>query len=245
MNIITPIFPCRSLDELIDFYRVLGFEATYQQKSPNPYAVLERVWLRLDFYGVKQHVPNQCYHTCYILTDEADELYEAFTNALRGHYGKLPTRGLPRISEIRDKKYGVREFMFSDVAGNCIRIGRKIAIQEEEIYSKEIEAASKRLSLVLDFAYKSEDEEDELEKVSAVLDKAIEKDKDNHCRNLYKVMILRADLAIAQEDMAKAMLLLGRVRKSPYIQRQPEKFSTELQRVADLEQKIDPHRLIP
>jgi len=245
MNIITPIFPCRSLDELINFYRVLGFEATYHQKSPNPYAILERAWLRLDFYGIKQHVPNQCYHTCYILTDEADELYEAFTNALRGHYGKLPTRGLPRISEIRDKKFGVREFMFSDVAGNCIRIGRKIAIQEEEIYSKEIEAASKRLSLALDFAYKSEDEEDELEKVSAVLDKAIEKDKDNHCRNLYKVMILRADLAIAQGDMAKATLLLELVRKSPYIQRQPEKFSTELQRVADLEQKIDPHRLIP
>ncbi|WP_217606813.1 VOC family protein [Chitinophaga sp. GbtcB8] len=245
MNIITPIFPCRSLDELIDFYRVLGFEVTYHQKSPNPYAILEKGWLRLDFYGTKQHVPNQCYHTCYILTDEADELYEVFTSALRSHYGKLPTRGLPRISEIRDKKYGVREFMFSDVAGNCIRIGRKIAIQEEEIYSKEVEAASKRLSLALDFAYKSEDEEGELEKVSAVLDKAIEKDKGNHCRNLYKVMILRADLAIAQGDQAKAVLLLEQVRKSPDIERQPDKFSTELQRVADLEQKIDPHLLTP
>jgi len=240
MNIITPIFPCRSLDELIDFYRVLGFEATYHQKSPNPYAILERGWLRLDFYGVKQHVPNQCYHTCYILTDEADELYEAFTIALRSHYGKLPTRGLPRISEIRDKKFGVREFMFSDVAGNCIRIGRKIAPQDEEVYSKEVEAASKRLSLALDFAYKSEDEEDELEKVSAVLDKAIEKDKDNHCRNLYKVMILRADLAIAQGDMAKATLLLELVRKSSYIQGQPDKFSTELQRVADLAHLLTP-----
>lgn len=245
MNIITPIFPCRSLDELIDFYRVLGFEATYHQKSPNPYAILEKGWLRLDFYGTKQHVPNQCYHTCYILTDEADELYEAFTGALRSNYGKLPTRGLPRISEIRNKKYGVREFMFSDVAGNCIRIGRKIAIEEEDIYSKEVETASKRLSLALDFAYKSEDEEDELEKVSAVLDKAIEKDKHHHCRNLYKVMILRADLAIAQRDSTKAALLLELVRKSPDIERQPEKFSTELQRVADLEQKIDDHRLTP
>lgn len=240
MNIITPIFPCRSLDELIDFYRVLGFEATYHQKSPNPYAILERGWLRLDFYGVKQHVPNQCYHTCYILTDEADELYEAFTSALRSNYGKLPTRGLPRISEIRDKKFGVREFMFSDVAGNCIRIGRKITPQEEEVYSKEVEAASKRLSLALDFAYKSEDEEGELEKVSAVLDKAIEKDKENHCRNLYKVMILRADLAIALGDPAKATFLLELVRKSPYIQGQPDKFSTELQRVADLAHRLTP-----
>lgn len=127
MNLITPIFPCKSLDELMEFYQSLGFTVTYHQKSPNPYAILQRDWIRLDFYGIKHHDPAKCYHTCYLLTDEVDELYEVFTSALRKKSGKLPTRGLPRISEIRDKASGVREFMFSDIAGTCIRIGKKIS----------------------------------------------------------------------------------------------------------------------
>lgn len=238
MNIITPIFPCESLDELLEFYQVLGFEITYRQKSPNPYAVVEKGWIRLDFYGIKGHVPGRCYHTCYISTDETDELYEAFTGALRNKNGKLPTRGLPRISEIRDKASGIREFMFTDIAGNCIRIGRKIRKKDEERYSKEVEAASKRLSLALDFSYKKEGEADEVEVVSQLLDKAIERDQDNHCHNLYTAMILRADMAIVQGDVPRAKVLLERVRKSPYVENNRDKFKTLLQRVSDLEAKI-------
>jgi len=237
MNIITPIFPCKSLDELIAFYQTLGFKVTYQQKSPNPYAIVERDWIRLDFYGIKHHDPKKCYHTCYILTDEAEILYEAFTNALRNKNGKLPTRGLPRISDIRDKKSGVREFMFSDVAGNCIRIGKKLDKRDEETDIPEIAAASERLALALDFAYKSEEEEDELEKVSKVLDKAIERDKHHHCHNLYKVMILRADLAVAQGDPVLAKRLLEEVVNSPAVAGNPDKFKVELQRVKDIRGK--------
>jgi hypothetical protein len=37
-----PILPCRSIDENLDFYRALGFEVTFQQTRPNPYAVVAR-----------------------------------------------------------------------------------------------------------------------------------------------------------------------------------------------------------
>jgi hypothetical protein len=239
MNRIVPILPCKSLDELLAFYKQLGFEVTYYQKSPNPYAVVEKDWIRLDFYGIKHHDPKKCYHTCYILADEADDLYEQFSNALRKQSGKLPTRGLPRISEIRDKASGVREFMFSDVAGNCIRIGRKIDNTEEHEYPTDVMAANKRLSLALDFAYRSEDEPDEYEKISKLLDKAIEKEKIFPCINLYKVMTLRADMAIQQGDLSLAKQLLDEVKTSPLISNNTEKYKAELQRVADLEQKME------
>lgn len=238
MNRIVPILPCKSLDELLNFYKQLGFEVVYHQKSPNPYAIVEKDWIRLDFYGIKHHDPKKCYHTCYILADEADALYEQFSNALRKQSGKLPTRGLPRISEIRDKSSGVREFMFSDVAGNCIRIGRKIDSTEEPEYPAEIMAANKRLSLVLDFAYRSEDEPDEYEKVAALLNKAIEREKGFPCINLYKAMTLRADIAIQQENIILAQQLLNEVKTSRLITDDKEKYKAELQRVADLEQKI-------
>ncbi|RFS14377.1 VOC family protein [Emticicia sp. C21] len=236
MNIITPIFPCKSLSELLEFYQTLGFEVTYHQKNPNPYAIVEKRWIRFDFYGTKHHVPLRCYHTCYILTDEADELYEEFTDALRNKFGKLPTRGLPRISAIRDKSYGVREFMFSDIAGNCIRIGRKIDKIEE--YPKEIEEANKRLALALDYAYKLEDEVEEYEKASTFLDKAIERDKNNPCPNLYRVILIRADLAIEKEDFFTATQLLNEIQSSKFLNDNPNEFKTELQRAKDLLKKI-------
>jgi hypothetical protein len=236
MNIITPIFPCRSLEELLDFYRTLGFTVTYQQKSPNPYAVVERGWIRLDFYGVKHHDPKLCYHTCYILADNTEELYEAFSAALRKSNGRLPARGLPRISEMRDKASGIREFMFSDIAGNCIRVGRKITPAADDGQEGAMDAVNKRLSGVLDFVYKSEDDPEEYEQVIRMLDKAIEKEKQNHCINLYLAMISRARIAIAQHDYGKAKALLQLVRDSPAITGEEEMYRVTLQRVSDLEQ---------
>lgn len=238
MNSITPIFPCTSLDELLQFYQTLGFDVTYHQKSPSPYAVVEKGWIKLDFYGNKHHDPQKCYHTCYILTQEADELYQTFTDALRSKYGKLPTRGLPRISEIRDKTSGVREFMFSDVAGNCIRIGKKINKQDDEAYTEEIKAANKRLSLALDFAYKSEDEPNEYEIVSKIYDKAIERDKDKPCINLFKVMIHRADIAIGQGERQLAKELLEKVKTNHFFQKNIVNFKVELDRIHDIEMKL-------
>lgn len=238
MNIITPIFPCRSLDELLEFYQALGFEIAYQQKSPNPYAVIKREWIRMDFYGVKHHDPKKCYHTCYILTDEVDDLYNAFREALKIKYGKVPTRGLPRISELRDKASGVREFMISDIAGTCIRIGKMLDKEAGPQYSDEVKAADKRLSLALDFAYKSEGEADEYEKVAKVLDAAIAREKQQPCLNLIRVMICRADIAIEQNLNALAKDLLKGIKENEYFRKNREHFKTEIQRMEDIENKL-------
>ncbi|RAJ95755.1 hypothetical protein LX87_03503 [Larkinella arboricola] len=242
MNAITPIFPCQSLPELLEFYELLGFEITYQQKSPNPYACLKRGWIRLDFYGLKQYTPGQCYHTCYILSEEVEQLYEDFTEALRQKYGKLPTRGLPRISQLRDKvstKYpSTREFMFSDIAGTCIRIGKTIVHPAEDDYPEAIKAASQRLSLALDFAYKSEDEPDEYAKVAKVYDTAIARDQDKPCENLFKVMVHRAELAADHGEPEVARELLQTIQADPYFQQNRPRFKAETARMSDIAKKL-------
>jgi hypothetical protein len=241
MNKITPIFPCKSLDELLAFYQSLGFEVTYYQKSPNPYAVVERGWITLHFYGIKHHDPKSSFHTCGITTDEVDSLYEEFANVLRNKNGNLPTRGLPRLNEIRDKpRDGVREFHLVDIAGTYLRFGKKIesTLDANENYSQEVVLANNRLSLALDFAYHKQDEEDELEKVSQVLDKAIEKDKTHPCINLYKVMTLRADLAVEMRDYSLAEKLLQEVRTSEFITNRKDEYKAELRRVTDIEKKL-------
>src|SRR5262249_7321426 len=48
-----PALPCISLTEALDFYGLLGFEVTYQQKSPNPYGVIRRGGCELHLFGLK------------------------------------------------------------------------------------------------------------------------------------------------------------------------------------------------
>ncbi|QKW50783.1 bleomycin resistance protein [Streptomyces buecherae] len=120
----TPVFPCRSIPETLDFYRALGFEVSFEQTSPNPYAVVQRGAIALHFFGMRRHDPAASYSTCLISTDAVDALHAAFRAGLRTAYGRVPTRGIPRIGPLRDTTYGVRQFLVTDPGGNCLRIGQ-------------------------------------------------------------------------------------------------------------------------
>ncbi|MFH8349022.1 bleomycin resistance protein [Streptomyces sp. NPDC018045] len=124
---VIPILPCPSIDELLDFYRALGFEVTSYQKSPNPCCGVRLRGIELQFFGLKSHDPATSYSTCYVLTDDVDGLHASFRAGLKAALGKVPTRGLPRIGALKDMSYGVRQFLMTDPGGNCIRIGQPIA----------------------------------------------------------------------------------------------------------------------
>ena len=51
-EITVPLLPCRSIDEIVDFYTMLGFTRTYYQLRPNPCVGLEREDLQLQFFGM-------------------------------------------------------------------------------------------------------------------------------------------------------------------------------------------------
>ena len=88
-----PLLPCQTIQPVIDFYTALGFEVTFLQKSPNPFAVVERGDIELQFFGMKKYEPSESYSTCYVLTDDVDGLYEAFRAGLKAAYGKSPEPG--------------------------------------------------------------------------------------------------------------------------------------------------------
>ncbi|MBL1098290.1 bleomycin resistance protein [Streptomyces coffeae] len=121
-----PILPCRTLQPVVDFYTALGFEVTYRQKSPNPYAVVVRGDVELQFFGMKHYEPEGSYSTCYVRTGDVDGLYREFRAGLKAAYGRIPTRGLPRIGPLKDMSYGVRQFLMTDPGGNCVRVGQRM-----------------------------------------------------------------------------------------------------------------------
>ncbi|MEU5401234.1 VOC family protein [Streptomyces sp. NPDC005963] len=123
-----PLLPCRSelIQAVVDFYTALGFETTFHQRSPYPYAVVQRGSVELQFYGMKEYDPAGSHSGCYILTDDVDALHASFRDGLKAAHGKIPTRGLPRIGPLKNMSYGVRQFLITDPTGNTLRIGQSI-----------------------------------------------------------------------------------------------------------------------
>ncbi|HCR72730.1 MAG TPA: hypothetical protein DIW23_14900 [Anaerolineae bacterium] len=131
-----PALPCREIDEAISFYETLGFKKTYRQLRPNPYAVVALEDMHIHLFGMDGFNPEDSYATVIIVVPDPDSLYQNFASRLREKFGKLPVKGIPRITRPR-KKYGtVSGFSVVDVGGNWLRIS-KLGDTEQEDSAKE------------------------------------------------------------------------------------------------------------
>jgi hypothetical protein len=206
-----PILPCRTLPPLLDFYTALGFEMTFQQRSPNPYAVVERGGIQLQFFGMKQYDPAHSFSTCYVLTGDVDGLHEAFRAGLKAAYGRIPTRGLPRLGPLKDMSYGVRQFLLTDPGGNCIRVGQPTSDDPhhrpapEETFARALHHASL-------FA----DSKEAPASAAKVIDRVLGLEDEQPTRvQLLQLLVLRADVAGRlgdDEAMASALTRVAALR---------------------------------
>ncbi|MFF3327306.1 bleomycin resistance protein [Streptomyces sp. NPDC002889] len=186
-----PILPCRTVQPVLDFYTALGFQVTFQQRSPNPYVVVERGGIELQFFGVKQYEPAESFSTCYVLTDDVDGLYEAFRAGLKAAYGRIPTRGLPRIGPLKDMSYGVRQFLMTDPGGNCIRIGQQI---REDLHHQPV--PEETFAKALHHASLLTDSKEAPESAAKIIDRVLGLEDEKPTRvQLLQLLVLRADVA--------------------------------------------------
>lgn len=126
------MLPCADIDEIAEFFGLLGFTVTYRQTKPNPYVVVEGYGFPLHYYGLEGHAPEQSHSTCGVIVEDTAPVFTAFAAALRAEYGKLPMTGYPRITRPRPRKNagGLTGFSLVDPAGNWIRFMRAAAEQD-------------------------------------------------------------------------------------------------------------------
>ncbi|MER7719618.1 VOC family protein [Streptomyces flaveolus] len=199
-----PILPCRIIQPVLDFYTVLGFRVTFQQKSPNPYAVVERGGIQLHFFALKQYEPAGSYSTCYVLTDDVDGLHDVFRARLKAAYGKIPTHGLPRIGPLKDTSYGMRQFLVTDPGGNCLRIGQQTS-QDQHHRPAPKEPVSRALHHASLLADSKEDPAGAARVIDRVL---LTEDERPTPVQLLRLLVLRADVAgrLGDEETARSSL---------------------------------------
>jgi len=120
-----PLLPCRSLDESLDFYGLLGFEVTFRQKRPNPCASIIRGGIDIFLFEIDGFVPENSYASILIITSDTEELFDAFAEGLRAGLGRLPVSGIPRITRPRKKQGTASGFSIVDPGGNWLRVFRR------------------------------------------------------------------------------------------------------------------------
>ncbi|MET8759592.1 VOC family protein [Lentzea sp. NPDC004782] len=112
-----PLLPCASIDEVAEFYVMLGFTVVYRQYRPSAYLSVRREEINLHFFGLPGYDPSSSCSSCLIQVEDPRELYEAFAYGMRAVYGKVLVSGIPRMT--RPRRDG---FLVVDPGGNWIRV---------------------------------------------------------------------------------------------------------------------------
>ena len=206
---------------------------TFNQQRPNPYAVVERGGIELQFFSMKDYDPTQSYSTCYVVTTDVDALYETFRNGLRAAFGKVPTRGLPRVGPLRDMSYGVRQFLVTDPGGNTLRFGQSISDSVAHT-----EGPKERFARALYTASLLDDSKGDHPAAANLLDRILASDAARSAAEQVRALVLRADMAIRMDDRPLAERLLGEAQKTQLTDKDRAAIRDDLRRADQLEETI-------
>jgi hypothetical protein len=224
-----PFLPCVSMADSLDFYQALGFGVTYRQKSPNEYAVIRSGACEIHLFGLKGLKPENGYTCCCVVVPDVEPLHQAFSEALRGKYGKLPIAGFPRITRF---KPGQTRFTLTDPSGNSIICVRRSAHEGGG------RANLTGLAKAIDTAAKLRDESGDDESAAKVLDVALARYADAPPLDRARALAARAELAVALGETGKLSAVRAELQRIPVSDEDRVKYRHELQAADELERAM-------
>jgi hypothetical protein len=240
-EVTVPLLPCASIDDIVAFYQVLGFETTYYQRKPNPYVALRREDLHLHFFEMAGFDPEQSYGTCLVLSPDPGELHRAFAAGMRAAYGKVLVAGTPRMTRPRARKNqdGLSGFSVIDPGGNWIRITRNAADDGPQAPATP-QAPAGRLAKALANAVVQADSRGDARQAARILDSALahpEADADPVA--LVEVLAYRAEVALVLHDPATAAEQLARLDRVTLNADETRRAAAALETAADVRTALE------
>jgi hypothetical protein len=232
-----PLLPCRSIDEIVEFYAMLGFTQTYYQKQPYPCVGLKREDLNLQFFGMPDFKAEDSYGSCVVIVQDTEELFRAFAAGMRATHGKLLVSGIPRMTRPRKRKNADNFAGFSviDPGGNWIRIFASKAEPEDRA------AAPSRLAKMLQNAVVMGDSKGSDERAAKILDDALQRERTTaSSTDLLEALAYRAELAVRTGDNAAAANAISEARAIPMTDAECEAVAESLASLDDLSANVVP-----
>ncbi|MFI1481930.1 VOC family protein [Streptomyces sp. NPDC020747] len=235
-----PLLPCRSIDEITEFYGTLGFTTTYRQTRPNPYVCVQREDLQLHFAGIEGFDPEQSYGSCVVIVPDTGALHRAFAEAMRAAYGKVLISGIPRMTSPRQRKNTGKRSGFSvvDPGGNWIRF---FPATEDEETPTGTPHPKGRLAKALEYSIVLGDSKGDTPEAARFLDTALTRDREAaHPVELVEALVYRAELALRLEDPPLARALLTEVDGVPLGAAERARLANTLAVAGELEGSLPP-----
>ncbi|MFI6869397.1 bleomycin resistance protein [Nocardia sp. NPDC050406] len=202
---VIPILPCRELDDILPFYSALGFEQTYRQDRPNPYAALRRGGIELHFGGIPGFDPAESLGSVILAVPDTRALYESFAAGLRADFGKVPVSGIPRMTRPRKKQGMQTGFTVVDPGGNWIRITHKGDPGDDP------KAKESRLTRAVKAASRQADSHGDVNAGILVLENGLTRHADAPASERLPALVYLAELRIRTGDRDRAAALLAEV----------------------------------
>lgn len=233
-EVTVPLLPCPSVDEVEDFYRVLGFSTTYKQRKPYPCVGLQRDDLNLQFFEIAGFVPEDSYGSCIVLTPDIAGLHQAFATGMRAAYGKVLVSGTPRMTRPRARRNadGVGGFSVIDPGGNWIRVFQKPATMSAPAPAPEPVG---RLAKVLANAVVLADSKGDPGQAVRILDSALARPQaDDDPVTHVEVLVYRAELALTLDDPETATRMLARAEHITLTPDETARAASAFENAADL-----------
>lgn len=232
-EITVPLLPCRSIDEIVEFYTMLGFDQTYYQLRPNPCVGLQREDLQLQFFGMPDFNPEDSYGSCVVLVSDTGSLFEAFAAGMRKTHGKLLVSGIPRMTRPRKRKNAgnAAGFTVVDPGGNWIRIFRNTAAADDST-----DEPASHVAKALRNAVVLGDSKGDTRQAVRILDGALTRHRGSALvTDLVEALAYRAELALRAEDTTAARDVLAQARALPLTEAEREKLGETLAGLDDME----------
>ncbi|WP_260191326.1 hypothetical protein [Actinophytocola gossypii] len=230
-----PLLPCRSIDDMAEFYEMLGFTQTYRQIRPNPYVCVRREDVNLHFFGMPEFVPADSYGTCVVLVPDTGALFRAFADGMRAAHGKLLVSGIPRMTRPRKRKNAddLSGFTVIDPGGNWIRFMADKAEPSAEEPAEE--PAGGKLTSSLRNAVVMGDSRGDDGQAVRILDTALRRDRHTAAPGeLLEALAYRAELAARTDDQAGVRAFLAQAGEVPLTDAERAAYAETLTSLDDL-----------
>ena len=234
---VIPALPCRALDDSLPFYRALGFEVTYRQERPNPYAAVRRDDIELHLFGVPGFDPAESMHTVIILVADTGALHAAFAAGLREAFGKVPVSGIPRMTRPRRMQGTRGGFMVVDPGGNWLRISRQRTESDADLDGGPQDRPSEeegRLARVVAAAARQADSHGDEAAGIRMLENGLARHADAPPSQLLPALVYLAELHVRTGDRVAAATVLIRIDELDLSAADREALATDLASAAEL-----------
>ena len=221
-----PLLPCRSLDESLEFYELLGFTRTFRQQRPNPCASITRGGIDIFLFEIDGFVPEDSYGSILIITTDTAKLFDEFATGLRAGLGSLPVSGIPRITRPRKKQGTAGGFSIVDPGGNWLRVFRRGDSESSD--------TERGLARVVENAARQGDAHGDDAAAIAVLDAGLLRYPDAVRVDRIRALVYRAELDLRVGNTQRAIDTLGEVLAIPLSDSETSALEADLDEAREL-----------